>query len=174
MGWGTLNLLATCGVALIALSVVIFFVDVARSWRGGEPAGDNPWNAPDLEWRLPSPLPFGNTAPIPVVTSRTPLWTPRGIAGYVRGLSDSPVETLVTSGLDAHPDHRLAMPSPTVWPFVAAAVTTAFFVASIFTPWAVVWGVPPIVIAVTVWFWPTRAEARRHRALEKAPSELPA
>jgi cytochrome c oxidase subunit 1 len=64
------------------------------------------------------------------------------------------------------------MPSPTVWPLVAAIATTVFFVGSIFTPWAVVWGVPPVVIAATFWFWPSRAEARRHRALEKRPAEV--
>jgi cytochrome c oxidase subunit 1 len=171
MGWGTLNFVATCGAALIALAVLLFSLNVARSWRGGEPAGDDPWQASSLEWRLPSPLPLGNVAPIPVVASRTPLWSPGGIAGTVRGLSDAPPETLVTSGLDAHPDHRLALPTPTIWPLVTAIATTVFFIGSIFTPWAVVWGVPPVVAAATFWFWPGRAEARRHRALEKRPAE---
>jgi cytochrome c oxidase subunit 1 len=174
MGWGTLNFVASCGAVLIALSVLLFFVNVARSWRGGAPSGENPWGAPTLEWSGPSPLPHGNTAIIPVVTSRTPLWSPGGIAGMVKGLSDAPVETLVTSGLEARPDHRLVLPSPTIWPLVAAIATTVFFIGSIFTPWAVVWGTPPIVIALTIWFWPTRAEARRHRALEKRPAETTA
>jgi cytochrome c oxidase subunit 1 len=172
MGWTTLNFVATCGAVLIALSVLLFFINVARSWRGGERSGDDPWRAPTLEWRLATPLAPGNTAPVPVVASRTPLWSPGGIAGTVRGLSDAPIETLVTRGLDAHPDHRLALPAPTIWPLVTAIATTVFFVGSIFTPWAVVWGVPPVVIAATFWFWPTRAEARRHRALEKPPAEV--
>ena len=169
MGWGTLNLLASLGAAMIALSVLVFLVNVARSWRGGEPAGDDPWGSDTLEWSLPSPLPIGNTAPVPVVASRTPLWTPGGIAGTVRGLADSPPEQLVTSGIDAHPDHRLAMPTPTIWPFVSAVFTTVLFIGSIFTPWAVVWGSIPVAIAMTIWFWPSRAETRRHRALERRP-----
>jgi hypothetical protein len=159
---------------MIALAMLLFLVNVARSSRGGAPAGDDPWQAPDLEWRLPAPLPRGNTAPIPVVTSRTPLWSPGGIAGTVTGLSDAPPETLVTSGLDAHPDHRLVLPTPTIWPLIAAVTTTILFIGTIFTPWAVVWGVPPVVVALTAWFWPTRAEARRHRALEKRPAEVAA
>jgi len=97
------------------------------------------------------------------------MWSPDGIAGEVRGLASQPVEVLVTSGLDAHPDHRLSMPAPTIWPFVAAIFTTIMFIGSIFTPWAVVWGTIPIVAAMTAWFWPKRAEVRRSRALEKTP-----
>jgi hypothetical protein len=34
---------------------------------------------------------------------------------------------------------------------------TVFFIGSIFTPWAVVWGTPPIAVALTGWFWPSGA-----------------
>jgi len=169
MGWGTLNLVATLGALLIVTSVALFIVNVARSLRSGEKAGADPWGGETLEWRLPSPPAFGNLQSIPVVTSRSPMWSPEGIAGEVRGLASQPVEVLVTSGLDAHPDHRLSMPSPTLWPFVAAIFTSIMFIGSIFTPWAVVWGTIPIVVAMTAWFWPKRGEVRRNRALEKAP-----
>jgi heme/copper-type cytochrome/quinol oxidase subunit 1 len=155
---------------MIVVSVALFLFNVARSLRRGERAGANPWTADSLEWLQSSPPAFGNTAPIPVVGSRSPLWTPDGILGEVRGLSASPPEGLVTSGLDAHPDHRIAMPTPTIWPFISALATTVLFIGSIFTPWAVVWGSIPVAIAMTIWFWPTVAESRRHRALEKAPS----
>jgi cytochrome c oxidase subunit I+III len=170
MGWGGLNMLATIGAFLIAFSVGLFIVNVVRSRRYGALAGPDPWRADTLEWRLPSPPPFGNTYPIPVVTSRSPMWEPDGIAGEVKGLASSPPEILVTSGLDAHPDHRAAFPTPTVWPLISAIATTVLFIGSIFTPWAVVWGSIPVAIAMTIWFWPTVAEARRHRALEKRPA----
>ena len=92
-----------------------------------------------------------------------------GIVGEVRGLASSPPEVLVTSGLDAHPDHRIAFPTPTIWPLIAAIATTVLFIGSIFTPWAVVWGSIPVAIAMIAWFWPSHAETRRHRALEKPP-----
>jgi len=168
MGWGTLNLISTLGAVTIVISVALFLVNVARSLRSGAPAGANPWDADTLEWRLPSPPAPGNTQGIPVVNSRTPLWDD-GIVGEVRGLASSPPEVLVTSGLDAHPDHRMAFPTPTIWPLVAAIATTALFIGSIFTPWAVVWGAIPVTIAMIAWFWPSHAETRRHRALEKPP-----
>jgi len=173
MGWGTLNFVATIGAVTIALSVLLFIVNVARSARGGALAGANPWGADTLEWRLPSPPALGNTQGTPVVNSRTPLWDPDGIVGEVRGLASVPPEVLVTSGLDAHPDHRIAFPTPTIWPLLAAIATTVLFIASIFTPWAVVWGSVPVAVTLIAWFWPSRAETRRHRALEKPP-KLPA
>ena len=39
-------------------------------------------------------------------------------------------------------------------PMLAALATGATFVASIFTPWAVVIGAVPVAIALTLWFWP--------------------
>ncbi len=50
MGWGTLNMISTIGAFTIALSVLLFIVNVLVSRRRGEPAGDNPWGAGTLEW----------------------------------------------------------------------------------------------------------------------------
>jgi cytochrome c oxidase subunit I+III len=46
---------------------------------------------------------------------------------------------------------------------------TAFFIGSIFTPWALVWATIPIAAAVTLWFWPKLQEVRQTLALEKRP-----
>src|SRR5262249_35678773 len=43
---------------------------------------------------------------------------------------------------------------PELWPLIAAIAVTIFFIGTIFTPWAVVWGTPPIGIALVGWFWP--------------------
>ena len=54
--------------------------------------------------------------------------------------------------------------------FLFGAIATAvMFVASIFTPWAVVWGAVPVAIGLIGWFWPTREETRKHQRLERAP-----
>lgn len=37
-----------------------------------------------------------------------------------------------------------------------SCVTSALFVGSIYTPWALVWGAVPLALALTAWFWPTR------------------
>src|SRR3954452_12712838 len=55
LGWGNLNMLATIGAFIIAVSVLLFLVNVVVSLRNGEVAGDNPWNAGTLEWATSSP-----------------------------------------------------------------------------------------------------------------------
>src|SRR5207302_2104 len=71
-GWGPLNLLSTIGAAILAIAMVIFFVNLVRSLRSGEIAGDDPWDAFTLEWATTSPPPPENFASIPAVTGRRP------------------------------------------------------------------------------------------------------
>jgi cytochrome c oxidase subunit 1 len=73
-GWDLFNLLSSVGAFLFAPSFLIFFYNFFRSKRSGEPCGDNPWDAPTLEWSIPSPPPEYNFAQIPMVTSRYPMW----------------------------------------------------------------------------------------------------
>jgi hypothetical protein len=103
------------------------------------------------------------------MNGRYPLWEPGGIAGQVKGVSADSRQVLVTTVMDALPDHRPTLPSPSIWPFLGAVATSAMFIGSIFTPWAVVWGAIPIAIALTLWFWPSRAESERSAALEVQP-----
>jgi cytochrome c oxidase subunit I+III len=168
-GWGPLNLVASLGAATIAVSVLVFLVNVWRSYRRGEVAGNNPWGASTLEWATPSPPVPGNFHPPLVVAGREPLWEPNGVTGRVDGLANDPPEVLVTTLLDAVPHHRFAFPTPTIWPLLAALATTLLFVASIFTPWAAVWGAIPVAIALIGWFWPNRHATQRHRAVERRP-----
>jgi heme/copper-type cytochrome/quinol oxidase subunit 1 len=169
MGWDQMNLLASLGTATIALSVLLFLLNVWRSRRHGEPAGDNPWGAGTLEWGTASPPPAHNFDALPVVHGREPLWEPQPEPRQVRGLAVNQREVLVTTVLDALPDHRVVFPSPSIWPFASAVLTTVLFVGSIFTPWAVVWASVPVGVALTLWFWPKKHETIEEMALEKSP-----
>jgi cytochrome c oxidase subunit 1 len=169
MGWGALNLTATIGASVIVVSVLLFIINVVRSYRGGEPAGDNPWGAGTLEWSTSSPPPAGNFEFPPVVHARYPLWQAAGTPSHVAGLSTRHREVLITSVTDAALDHRMWLPASSIWPFLAAIATTVLFVGSIFTPWAVVWALIPVAIATTVWFWPKRSTAQARTASEVAP-----
>jgi cytochrome c oxidase subunit 1 len=59
---------ASAASLVVAASVVVFFYNVWRSLKRGEPAGDNPWEARTLEWTAPSPPPHGNFRSAPAVT----------------------------------------------------------------------------------------------------------
>jgi cytochrome c oxidase subunit 1 len=169
MGWSDLNLVASIGAATIAVSVLLFLFNVARTLRHGAMAGPDPWGAGTLEWSVASPPPAGNFEVIPVVHGRYPLWQPQAEPTHVTGMSNEWREVLVTTVADAEPDHRLWMPSSSIWPFLSAVATTVLFVGSIFTPWAVVWGSVPVAIAATWWFWPKRSVVQERVRTEVQP-----
>jgi cytochrome c oxidase subunit 1 len=155
MQWGDLNLLATCGAFLIALSVVVFVVNVAVSRTRGRIAGDNPWGAATLEWATTSPPPVYNFPRIPAVVSMTPLWSEPDTLPVVEGLRVDKREVLVTTVHDALPNQREDLPDPSIRPFASAVVSTGVLIWSIFTPWAITYGAIPVAIVFIGWFWPT-------------------
>src|SRR4051794_33071249 len=155
MGWDNLNLLSSAGAVLFAASFALLIFNVVHSLRRGALAADNPWGASTLEWATSSPPPPYNFSRIPVVTHRDPLWADGGNLPVVAGLSVERREVLLSSIADAEPHTRESSPEPSIWPLLTAIATTIFFVGSIFTPWAVVWGTPPIAVALIGWFWPT-------------------
>ncbi len=113
MGWNGLNLIISTGSSC-SPSACCFAVQCGHSLRrGGRRA--NPWDAPTLEWSVPSPPPAYNFAVIPIIASRHPLWeerlrSPRALL-LTRGyLLDDGKETIATTALDAHPDMILDMP----------------------------------------------------------------
>jgi heme/copper-type cytochrome/quinol oxidase subunit 1 len=157
IGWNQMNLLASLGTLLIAASIVMFLGNLAHSLRRGMPAADNPWGAGTLEWATASPPAPYNFACPPIVGGRDPLWSEPEERRVATGLRSDIREVLVTHLLDASPDHRYAFPDPSIWPLLAALATTAMFIGSIFTPWAVPLGALPMGVAFTGWFWPKSA-----------------
>ncbi|MER6091002.1 cytochrome c oxidase subunit I [Streptomyces bluensis] len=85
-GFGPLNLLSTCGAALVAAGMTVFAVNIlwalrSRSLGHHTPAPDDPWGAHTLEWATsspPPPLNFTPEHPLPEVTSHAPLLDLRG------------------------------------------------------------------------------------------------
>jgi cytochrome c oxidase subunit I+III len=169
MGWDHLNLVSTVGAMTLAAGILLTLVNAVRSAYAGQAAPANPWGSGTLEWAAASPPRPSNFPAIPVVHGRDPLWqgVPAGVPNHVRGLAADLREVLTTTVADARPDARAMFPDPTPWPFLAAVATTVLFIGSIFTPWAVVWGSVPVVIAMIVWFWPRQREAAEELALEK-------
>jgi cytochrome c oxidase subunit 1 len=73
-GWQIWNLIVSIGVVFQAAGVLVFALNLLRSYFKGERAGNDPWDAWTLEWSTTSPPPVYNFALLPVVRSRRPLW----------------------------------------------------------------------------------------------------
>jgi cytochrome c oxidase subunit I+III len=154
MPWHGLNLFISASSAILVAGFLVFFIDALRSARHGPPAGDNPWNAPTLEWATSSPPPPYNFARIPVVGGSNPLWDRPDALTVASGLRVDRREVVVTTLATARPEAREASPRNSIWPFWAAIATSVMLIWSIFTPWAVVWGSIPVAVVMIGWFWP--------------------
>ena len=148
------NMLSTIGAFVVALAVLIYIMNAIVSLYRGAIAPDNPWDASSLEWAVASPPPVYNFEHTPVVEGRAPLWDTAGDFPVISGLRVDQKEMLLTTVMAATPDLREPVPEASLWPFISACATAVFFISSIFSPWAVLFGAIPCAIALTAWFWP--------------------
>jgi cytochrome c oxidase subunit 1/cytochrome c oxidase subunit I+III len=162
MGWDWLNLVTTAGSFVFGVGVLLFFWNVMRSLKHGAPAGDNPWDAPTLEWATSSPPPPYNFAVIPTVASRHPLWEDRleradGQTSHTEaGLAlEHGREALGTTPLDAEPNIILKMPGDTLVPLLLALSMTIVTVGLALVNWFVVAaGIACVAASILAWLWP--------------------
>ena len=71
--WESYNLASTIGSGVMAIGVLLFFINALKS-RHGTRAGNDPWLGDTLEWFTASPPPPENfTQPVPYVASPRPL-----------------------------------------------------------------------------------------------------
>ncbi len=106
LGVTDLNRVSTVGAFLIALSILIFLVNLWRSRTHGQPAANDPWGGATLEWAIPSPPPPYNFSVIPTVTSRLPRWR----SEHRAAMQDPP----------AVPPAPIHVPGGSWWPLIAA------------------------------------------------------
>jgi hypothetical protein len=180
MGWNTANLVTSIGSFIFAFGVLVFLADLLYSLKRGPLAGNNPWDAPTLEWSVSSPPPPYNFAVLPHVASRHPLWEGRlgddGEGEGASGVRAEPArsrldegfllgegrEALGTTALEARPDVILKMPEDSYSTFWLGLFATLLFAglllhAVLFTA-AMLLG---CAVSIIVWLWPERALIQR-------------
>jgi cytochrome c oxidase subunit I+III len=142
---------------LLGIGVLLLLINVARSRKRGLIAGPNPWYGSSLEWATSSPPPNYNFAHLPVVQSRGPLWQDPPDTPVVTGLEITKRQVLITTALDAFPDHRFTLASDSIVPLLLAIFTAVFWLGGgIFNPWYAVYGAIGIGLVLYVWFWSSR------------------
>ena len=178
MGWNTVNLITSIGSFVFALGVLVFLVDLFYSLKRGPLAGDNPWDAPTLEWAVASPPPPYNFAVIPQITSRHPLWEERLEAANERGgaarrehdrsrldegfLLGDGREALGTTALEASPDVILKMPEDSYTPFWLSLFATLVFAGLLLhAVWFTAAMLAGCAVSIVVWLWPERSLIQR-------------
>ncbi len=157
-GWGLTNMLTTVGSFVMAVGILLVVINVVHGRWFGKPASANPWDAPTLEWSMPSPPPVYNFAVQPVGASRHPLWEDRLSEGTGRtSLDRGPVldkgkQQLVTSMLDSEPVMISQVAEDSLWPFFATLALTGFFVALLFH-WEYAAGALGVLTLLCGLFW---------------------
>ena len=163
MGWSTLNLITSIGSFVFAAGVLMFFVNVWKSWRAGAPAAANPWDGPTLEWAVPSPPPPYNFAVIPTIASRHPLWEERldeseARSSIDRGMMlDDGKQALTTTPMDAEPERIVRMPDDSYAPLITTIALAVLFTAMLLKLYVVIGlAMLGVVASLILWLWPRR------------------
>jgi cytochrome c oxidase subunit I+III len=154
-GWSTPMTITAAGAFVLATGIGISVVNVVTSLRRGAAAEGNPWQAATLEWATSSPPPGYNFAEIPEVSSHSPLWDVDGPLTPAEQQPGTAVrEVLGTSMLDARPEHRIALPYPSLWPLVLAVSAATIFIGAIVSLSLVPVGLVLTTVAIVGWNWP--------------------
>ncbi len=132
------NRLSTVGTYFIIASMLVFFVNIAKTKASKEKAPLDPWDARTIEWMTDSPPKPHNFDVIPTITSRDEFWhrkyaedaEGRAIPIPAGGSADAGIHPASVDGGDHdggdhggddHGHDEIHMPDPSYWPLVMTA-----------------------------------------------------
>jgi cytochrome c oxidase subunit 1 len=154
------NQVATLGSFLIAVSILVFLVNVVRTrMQARPPAADvaDPWDGRTLEWMIPSPPPVHNFEEIPTVHALDEFWHRK----YVEDERTGRLVPAQAGAADARADdhdsdghgagHGIHLPSPSYWPLVAAIGMPVIAYGVLYSWWAV--GIGFLIALVGFYGW---------------------
>lgn len=165
IGWDLLNMISTVGAFVVAAGILVFAWDLVRPKRQ-PPTERNPWQGGTLEWSHDVPDPGWGSRSVPYITSRYPLWDQpdflkRLDSGrfYIPDAPEGLRETVVTSAVDAVPQHVARITGPAWCTLLAAAFTGGAFIFPTFHMYAPAAISAVLAIAAVIyWLWTSTAQ----------------
>ncbi len=135
-GFDFWNAVVTIGAFVILVGMIVFAVNIVRTWLGYKAgtipqAPADPWDGRTLEWAIPSPPPEHNFDYVPVVTDLDDFWHKKyqpDETGKLRKIADG--NDIAQKG-DQHPH----LPSASYWPIILAAGLPLIALGLIYNLW---------------------------------------
>jgi cytochrome c oxidase subunit 1 len=151
MGWDFWNMFISISAFGIGLSVLVFLHNLVVSYKKGEPAGNDPWDARTLEWAIPSPPPEHNFDEIPLVTHRDQVWYDKYGEGHGSAADLSKVDTSADAHAEEEEEHDVHMPDPSYWPLMVSIGLTVAAAGLMIHILVAIFGVAWTIISVYAW-----------------------
>ena len=154
------NQVATLGSFLIALSILVFLVNVVRTRMKARPAAADvadPWDGRTLEWMTPSPPPVHNFDEIPTVHALDEFWHRKYVEDertgrLVRAQAGAANGRAAGHDPDGHgAAHSIHLPSPSYWPLVASIGMPVIAYGVLYSWWAV--GIGFLIALIGFYGW---------------------
>ncbi len=151
-GFDIWNLVATVGVGILTVSILIFIWNVIHSYRArtadAVDPGPDPWDARSLEWMIPSPTPEYNFDELIVVEEFDEFWHRK----YGHDEDGRLVRIAKTEDVVQKPGATgVHLPSPSYWPLVMSVGLPLVGYGLIFNLWWCVPGALLLILGIFGW-----------------------
>jgi cytochrome c oxidase subunit 1 len=148
LGLTVWNQVSSVGAFTIALSVLLFILNVIRTTaRKRALETDDPWDARTLEWTTSCPPPAYNFAEVPTVHSLDEFWHRK----YAEDETGRLVRVPAGASGEAHPaadGHGIHLPSPSFWPLVISLGFPLLGYGVLYSWWLIGAGAVVIVVGL--------------------------
>jgi cytochrome c oxidase subunit I len=149
---GFWNLVASIGSFILALGVLMFFVNAFYTARKGAVAVADPWDARSLEWMTTSPPQEHNFDAIPTVHHLDEFFHRK----YAENEETHEIELVadydeVMADLNSNADEHIHLPSRSYWPLVLALALPIIAYGIIYTYWLSYIGAAMVVLSMFGW-----------------------